>query len=62
MGNLKEKEELKERRKYIDEILRTVERIKLRLRLGPIWFPVPDGKIVMEKELPKLKELLEKVI
>ena len=56
MGNLKD------RRKIIDEILRAIGRIKLRLKLGPLWLPVPDGKIVMERELPKLKELLEKVV
>ena len=57
MGNLKD-----ERRKIIDEILRAIGRIKLRLKLGPLWLPVPDGKIVMERELPKLKELLDKVV
>ena len=51
-----------ERRKIIDEILRAIGRIRLRLKIDPLWLPIPDGKIVMEKELPKLKELLDKVV
>lgn len=58
------KEEIagEERRKIIKEIILAVGRIKLRLKKTVPPLPIPDGKAVFEKEIPKLKELLEKVV
>jgi len=49
-----------ERRKLIKEIIYTIGRIEARLKMSPLM--APDGRIVMMEELPKLKELLEKVV
>jgi len=58
------KEEIagEERRKIIKEIILTIGRIKLRLKRTVPPLPIPDGEAVFEKEIPKLKELLEKVV
>lgn len=50
------------RSKTIKEIIYAIGRIKLRLKKSIPPLPIPDGKAVMEKELPRLKELLEKVV
>lgn len=62
LKKMEEKIAGEERSKIIKEIILAVGRIKLRLKRAIPPIPIPDGKAVFEKELPRLKELLEKVV
>lgn len=48
--------------KIIKEIIYTIGRIRYRMRWTLLPIPVPNHRKVVFEEIPKLKELLEKVL
>lgn len=48
--------------RLVEEIIKTIGRMRFRLKQTFLPIPVRNGKIVKEEELPRLRELLKKVV